>query len=124
MKKKIVFVLGIITILFTASAFIAPKKANTLPGPGDSCQVVGNCTVNLVPYGDGQYKVQAINYNNYPVTVEWSVIGYCDGKEIHVASGTLVCPVDTKHNAKYSGTFNSNCENVGLEKPRVLKCDY
>ena len=124
--KKLLIVLSVVAAFFTITAFITPDKANTLPGPDNSCKLVGNCTVTLINEGNGKYHAEATNKNTYNVTVDWTAIGYDSyGKERRVQSGVLA--VDKYASSQYgtarSSTFQTNCEDVGLGSVYVKKCD-
>ncbi len=121
--KKILIVLGIVAAFITATAFVSVDRTNALPGPGGMCKVVGNCTVEISSQGDGNYRVKASNNNNYKVTVEWTAIGYKDGKRRQVGGGTLALNPSGNNGDRQSSSFSTSCEDVSLDAVRVLKCD-
>lgn len=121
--KKLLIVLGVIVTFLTATAFVVTEKTNTVPGPGGMCKIVGNCTVEL-DGGNGRYQVYASNNNSYKVTVEYTVIGYKDGKERQVNAGTLsLNPKGEDYCQRRSSSFTTSCEDVSLGTVRVLKCE-
>lgn len=122
--KKLLIVLGVVAVFLTATAFVTMQKTETLPGPGDVCKIVGNCTVELKGDKKGNYVVYAENHNNYRVTVEWTAVGYKDGHQRRVGSGTIFLDASGEASClKHSPTFSTSCEDVSLGDVRVLKCD-
>ena len=120
--KKLLIVLGVVAAFLTATAFIIPEKTDTLPGPGDVCKIVGNCSVNLQSLGDGKYKVTATNNNNYKVTVNWTAVGYDSyGRQRQVGSGSLALGTFDKK-TKTSSPFTTSCTDVSLGNVEVLDC--
>lgn len=122
--KKLLIVLGVVAVFLTATAFVTMQKTETLPGPGDACKIVGNCTVELKGGKNGNYFVHAQNHNNYRVTVEWTAVGYKDGHQRRVGGGTISLNASgEEYCQKNSPTFSTSCEDVSLGDVRVLKCD-
>ncbi len=121
--KKLLFALGIVSAFIVATAFVSVDRTNALPGPGGMCKVVGNCTVELLNRDEGYYRVEALNNNNYKVSVEWTAIGYKDGKKRQVGSGTLALNPCGNNGYRQFSTFRTSCEDVSLDVVRVLKCE-
>ncbi|MBR0170616.1 MAG: hypothetical protein IJQ14_07220 [Bacteroidales bacterium] len=122
--KKLLIALGVIVTFLAATAFISSEKTSTVPGPGGMCKIVGNCTVELNGGSNGSYHVYASNNNSYKVTVEYTVIGYKDGKERQVNAGTLsLNPKGEDYCQRRSSSFTTSCEDVSLGTVRVLKCE-
>ena len=116
---------GMVAGAMVFSSFAAPKQNNsteitmTVPtdGPG-TCVLVGNCTVQIYRNnGDSYYNVQAINHNDYPVTVNWSA--YCNGTK--VGGGTL--SLGTGNLKSAIATVYTSQEGVYLDDVSVYKCD-
>lgn len=111
------------------SSFTSPKENAEVTcmvvNPEPSCKTVGNCSVDLIWSSDHKScSVRAQNYNNYGVTVSWTVIGYdSNGNKRQVASGTLYCGTTPSDRSQISSSIKPNCEDVGLGNVSVTKCD-
>ena len=123
--KKLLIVLGVIAAFITATAFVTSQNNKTLPGPGDSCKLVGNCTVELRKQSEGRYYVYASNNNNYPVTVDWTATGYdSNGKMRRVGGGTLsLAPAGKDYSRANSSVFTTSTEDVSLGNVYVKRCE-
>lgn len=88
MKKIIVIFTLAIGLLFTLNSFTKSSNDTYSPDIPPTCKTVGNVTLELHEH-NRQVYIYGCNYNEYPVTVSYTIKATNGEKEFTAGSGTL-----------------------------------
>lgn len=116
--KRILFIIACVITLGLAT--LQANETNGQANDGPACVTVGNVSASIT---EGTNNVHFTNYNDYKVTVTWTVYGHRkNGSKSEVGSGVVVLGVSPNCNAteKYSKSDDYTSYSV---KITAQKCD-
>ncbi|MDE5799511.1 MAG: hypothetical protein K2H74_00645 [Paramuribaculum sp.] len=108
MKKLIFLIVCVCTLGFASVNALATETASQ---DAPMCQQVGNVSAEINNNGNGKL----INYNNYTVTVYWTVYGHRpNGTKSEVGGGSKVLGTGTQCSAPISFTPSSEYTSYSI----------